>query len=143
MANTDESSQQGDNQAQVVELIHNRRDAMVATVLTLLILGSTVRSVVIRTAHDPWLIRPPSSGLLRPLFIGFSFFFWAFVLWILFWFHRAARDRYQRLLISSFAIGFIVSIVQHFAPLPVRTALEPATVGAFLMSFVLALTLLA
>jgi hypothetical protein len=140
VGNTSESPQHKKEDRTGRGLIHNRRDAIVASVLTLVVLGSTLRSMMMRPPHDPWFFAR-QSGLPVPLLIGLSLFFWAFVCWILFWFYRAARDKYERLLVGGFAIGFLLSIFERFVP-STRIGLEPASATAFLASFAAALTLL-
>jgi hypothetical protein len=73
--------------------------------------------------------------------MGLTVFFWGFVLWILFWFYRAARDRYERFLVGGFAIGFLLSIVERFVSPLAATNLEFASIGALSVSFAAALTL--
>ena len=76
-------------------VIRNKRHAIVAVILTGIIAASALRTTLQRMrVTGPWLFEP-ISGVphLRPLFIGLSVFFWGFVLWILFWFYRAARGK--------------------------------------------------
>jgi hypothetical protein len=74
--------------------------------------------------------------------VGLSLFFWGFVLWILFCFYRAARNRYERFLIGGSAVGFLLGIVEGFLPSGARIELEPASIAGFLISFAAAMTLL-
>jgi uncharacterized membrane protein len=141
MANTDKSQQERNSENEKGGLIKDRRDGIVAAVLTLAVLGSTLRSIVTRNPHNRWLFEPPQSSTLVPLNVGLTIFFWAFVSWILFWFYRGAQNKYERLLVGSFAIGFVLSIVEAFLPRAQRIDLEPASAAAFFVSFAAALTL--
>jgi uncharacterized membrane protein len=142
MANTDESPE-GRSEIQSSGLVLNRRYAIVAATLTFIVLVSALRSIVMQAPRHRWLLEPPwQSHQLTPLVVGFSFFFWGFTLWILFCFYRAARNRYERLLVGGSAVGFLLGIVEGFLPSGARIELEPASIAGFLVSFAAAMTLL-
>src|SRR5512140_1980115 len=95
-----------------VGLIRNRRYAIIAAILTAIVAISGLRATVNPVPYrERWLF-VPMGGLphLRPLFIGLSVFYWVFGLWILFWFYRAARGKYERFLVGSFALAFVLSV---------------------------------
>ena len=140
MSNTDESPPEADEN-KATGLIQNRRDGIIAAVLTLAVLSSTLRSIVTGHPHNAWLFEPPKSGPLVPLLVGLSLFYWAFVSWILFWFYRGAQNKYERLLVASFAIGFVLSIVEGFVPQALGINLELPSAAAFFISCLAALTL--
>jgi hypothetical protein len=138
-----EKSPEDKGEDQSAGLIINRRYAIVAVVATLIVLGSALRSFLMRAPRERWLFEPPfQSHQLRPLTVGISFFFWGFVLWILFCFYRAARNRYERFLIGASAVGFLLGIIEGFVPSETRVQLEPASIAAYLISFAAAVTLL-
>ena len=74
--------------------------------------------------------------------MGLSMFFWGFVLWILFWFYRAARGKYERFLVASFATGFVLSTVDRFMPQQIAVNMQYASSAALLVSLVSATTIL-
>jgi hypothetical protein len=75
------------------------------------------------------------------LFIGFTIWVWVFVLWILFWFYRAARGKYERFLVAAFAVSFILSTVEPFVPPQAAADLQFIGTGASLVALAAALTL--
>ena len=125
-------------------LIRNKRHAIIAVILTAIIAASALRTTLqpMRLA-SPWLFEP-IYGLphLRRLSIGLSLFFWGFVLWTLFWFYRAARGKYERLLLASFATGFVFSTIEHFMPLQIAANMQYLSTAAALVSLVSAMTIL-
>jgi len=125
-------------------VIQNRRHAIIAVILTAVIAASALRSTLqpVRL-NNPWLFEP-LYGLprLKPLFIGLSVFFWCFVLWIVFWFYRAARGKYERFLLGSFAVGFILSVVERFTPPQVAANMQFLGTAASLVSLAAAIMLL-
>jgi len=125
-------------------LIKTRRHAIVAVILTAIVTASALRAALQPARHtSPWLFEP-ISGLphLRPLFIGLSVFYWVFVLWIAFWFYRAARVKYERFLLASFAIGYVLSVIEHFMPPRVAANVQFLSTAAAFVSFVAAMTIL-
>ena len=126
-------------------LVRNRRDATIAVILTAIIAASSVRT----TLHPmrltgPWLFDPiyglPHLG--SRLSIGLSLFFWGFVLWIVFWVYRAARGKYERLVLASFATGFIFSTIERFMPPQVAANMRYISTTATVVSLVAAVTIL-
>ena len=113
-------------------------------ILTAIIAASAFRTTLqpVRLT-SPWLFEP-SYGLphLRLLFIGLSVFFWGFVLWILFWFYRAARGKYERFLVASFATGFVLSTIERFVPQQIAVNMQYVSTAAALVSLVSAMTIL-
>lgn len=142
MEDTEKSSEDR-SEDQSAGLIINRRYAVVAVIATLIVLGSALRSFLMRTPRERWLFAPPfQSHQLKPLTVGISFFFWGFVLWVLFCFHRAARNRYERFLVGALAAGYLLGIIGGFLPSEARIQLEPASIAAYLISFAAAVTVL-
>ncbi|MFI5116324.1 MAG: hypothetical protein ACHP8B_06450 [Terriglobales bacterium] len=125
-------------------LICNRRRAIVAVVATAIPLVSELRLFPARVPHHSrWLIEPPPQGpQLRILFIGLSIWVCGFMFWILFWFYRAARDKYERFLVAGFAASFLFSTIERFVPPLAAADLHFASTGASLLSLAAALTLL-
>lgn len=125
-------------------LIRNKRHAIIAVVFTAIIAASALRTTLQpMRLTSPWLFEP-IYGLphLRLLFIGLSVFFWLFVLWILFWFYRAARGKYERFLLASFATGFVLSTIERFMSLPITANMQYLSTAAALVSLVSAMTIL-
>ncbi len=125
-------------------LIKTRRHAIVAVILTAVIAASALRTALHPARFTtPWLIEPV-YGLprLTPLFISLSVFYWSFVLWIVFWFYRAARGKYEHFLLASFAIGFVLSVIKGFMPLGIAANMQFLSTAAASLSFVAAMTLL-
>jgi len=124
-------------------LVRNRRHAIVAVISTAIVFVSAFRTVVAGAPHHgPWVIEPPRQWpQLRPLFIGLSIFFSAFVVWILFWLYRAARTKYERFLVAGFAIGFLLSTIERFVPEVAAANLRFVSMAAMLVSLAAALTL--
>jgi len=125
-------------------LIRNRRDATVAVVLTAiiaaLVLNTTLRPM---RPSSPWVFdRLYGLPDVRPLRVGLSLFYWAFVLWIVFWFYRAARGKYERFLMASFAVGFVLSVVERFMPRLIAVNMQFLSAAAALVSFVAAIAVL-
>jgi hypothetical protein len=125
-------------------VIRNKRHAIIAVVLTSVVAVSALHSTLqpMRRA-SPWLFEP-IYGLphLRGLFIGLSVFFWGYVLWILFWFYRAARGKYERLLLASCAAGFVLSTIEHFMPPQIAANMRYLSTTAALVSLVAATAIL-
>jgi hypothetical protein len=69
-------------------------------------------------------------------------FFWGFVFWILFWFYRAARGKYERFLLASFATGFVLSTIGRFMPFLIAAHMQYLSTAAALVSLVSAMTIL-
>jgi uncharacterized BrkB/YihY/UPF0761 family membrane protein len=125
-------------------LIRNKRHAIIAVILTAIIAASALRTTLqpVRIT-SPWLFEPIYGfPHLRLLFIGLSVFFWGFVLWILFWFYRAARGKYERFLVASFATGFVLSTIERFMPLQIAVNMQYVSTAAALVSLVSAMTIL-
>lgn len=125
-------------------LIRNKRHAIVAVILTAIIAASELRSTLQpMRVTSPWLFEP-LYGLphLRLLFIGLSVFFWTFVLWILFWSYRAARGKYERFLLASFAAGFVLSTIERFLSLHIAANIQYLSTAAAVVSLVSAMTIL-
>ena|ERR1035437_10803264 len=126
-------------------LIRNKRDASAAVILTAIIaalaLHTTLRPVRLTS---PWTFERLYGlpHLARPLLIGLSVFFWAFVLWILFWFYKAARGKYERLLVGSCAIGFVLSIIKRFMSPQIAANVQFISTAAAFVALVAALALL-
>ena len=114
-------------------------------ILTAINTASAIRTTLqpVRLTTNPWLFEP-SYGLphLRLLFVGLSVFFWGFVLWILFWFYRAARGKHERFLVASFATGFVLSTIGRFMPQQIAVNMQYVSTAALLMSLVSAMTIL-
>ncbi len=125
-------------------VIRTRRHAIIVVILTGTIAASALRSTLqpMRVAR-PWLFEP-ISGLpqLRLLFIGLSVFFWGFVLWILFWFYRAARGKYELFLLASFAAGFVLSTIGRFMPFLIAANMRYLSTAAALVSLASAMAIL-
>jgi uncharacterized BrkB/YihY/UPF0761 family membrane protein len=125
-------------------LVRNKRYAIISVILTAIIAASALRTTLQpMRLTSPWLVEP-SYGLphLRLLFIGLSVFFWGYVLWILFWFYRAARGKYERLLVASFATGFVLSTIERFMPQQIAVNMQYVSTAAALVSLVSAMTIL-
>jgi uncharacterized BrkB/YihY/UPF0761 family membrane protein len=125
-------------------VIRNKRHAIIAVILTAIIAASALRTTLRpMRLTSPWLFEP-ISGLphLRLLFIGLSVFFWGFVFWILFWFYRAARGKYERFLLASFATGFVLSTIGRFMPFWIAANMQYLSTAAALVSLVSAMTIL-
>jgi hypothetical protein len=125
-------------------LIRNKRHAIIAMILTAIVAASALRTTLQpMRLTSPWLFEP-IYGLphLRLLFIGLSVFFWVFVLWILFWFYKAARGKYEHFLLVSFAIGFVLSIVERFMSPLIAANMQYLSTAAALVSLVSAMTIL-
>jgi hypothetical protein len=125
-------------------LISNRRHAIVAVVITSIVLASAFRSAITRAPQSRWLFEPINHSHLfgRPASIALSIFFWCFVAWILFWFYRAARDKNERFLVGGFAIGYVLGLIGGFLSPSAQSKLEFASIAAFLVSFASSLTVL-
>ena len=125
-------------------VIRNKRHAILAVVLTAIIAASALRSAFKPVRFTGRWLFEPIYGLphLRPLFIGLSLFYWCFVLWIVFWFWRAARGKYERFLLASFTIGYVLSIIERFMPPLVAANMQYLSTAAALVSFTAAITLL-
>jgi uncharacterized BrkB/YihY/UPF0761 family membrane protein len=127
-------------------LLRNKRHAIIAVILTAIIaasaLGTTLQPMRL-TSASPWLFEP-IYGVphLRLLFIGLSVFFWVFVLWILFWFYGAARGKYERFLLGSFATGFVLSTIERFMSPHVADNMQYLSTAAALVSLVFAIAIL-
>jgi uncharacterized BrkB/YihY/UPF0761 family membrane protein len=125
-------------------LVRNKRDATIAVILTAIIAASSLRTTLQpMRLTGPWLFEPiyglPHLGRLS---IGLSLFFWGFVLWILFWFYRAARGKYEQLLLASFVTGFVFSTIERFMPLQIAANMQYISTAAALVSLVAAITIL-
>jgi hypothetical protein len=129
---------------QAAGLIRKRSHAVTAVLCTLVVFASNIRGSIRHTPHyERWLfIEPlPQWHQFRPLFIGFTIWVWVFVLWILFWFYRAARGKYERFLVAAYAVSFVLSTVEPFVPREAATDLQIATTGASLLALAAALIL--
>jgi uncharacterized membrane protein YeaQ/YmgE (transglycosylase-associated protein family) len=126
-------------------VIRNKRDATVWVILTAVI-GALARHSTFQPVRltSPWIFESlyGLSRLGRPVLIGLSVFFWVFVLWILFWLYRAMRGRYERLLVGSFAAGFILSVIKRFMSPQFAADLQFLDAAEMLVSFVAAMALL-
>jgi hypothetical protein len=125
-------------------LIRNRRHAIVAVICTAIVAASRLRTTLKPVRfHSRWLFEP-INGLphLKPLFIGLSLFCWAFVLWIVFWFYRAARGKYERFMLGAFTIAFVLTIIEGFMPPVFAANIQFVSTGAAFVSFAAAMTLL-
>jgi len=93
--------------------------------------------------RERWLlIEPlPQWHQLRPLFIGLTIWVWAFMFWILFWFYKAARGKYERFMVAAFAVGFVLSTVEPFVSRQAAANLQFIGTGASLLSLAAALML--
>jgi len=76
------------------------------------------------------------------LFIGLTIWVWAFMLWILYWFYKAARGKYERFMVAAFAVGFALSTVEPFVSRRAAANLQFVGTGASLLSLAAALSLL-
>ena len=74
--------------------------------------------------------------------IGLSVFFWVFTLWVLFWFYRAAREKYEQFLVGAFAAAFVLGVVRRFVPSAIAANLQLLRTAAAIISFAAAMTLL-
>jgi hypothetical protein len=124
-------------------LIRNRRHAIVAVLGTLVVFASGLHGILGRIPnYGHWPLEPPPQWVyLRPLFVGLSIFVWAFVLWILFWFYRAASGKYERFLVVAFAISFILNTAERFVAPKAAADLQFLSVAASLVAVAAALTL--
>jgi|SRR5919108_4369765 uncharacterized BrkB/YihY/UPF0761 family membrane protein len=125
-------------------LIRNKRHAIIAVILTAIIAASALRTTLQpMRLTSPWLFEPIYRlPHLRLLFRGLTVFFWVFVLWILFWFYRAARGKYERFLLASFATGFVLNIIERFMSLRIAANMQYLSTAAALLSLVSAMTIL-
>ena len=125
-------------------LIRKKRHAIVAVIVTAIVATSALRTTLQPMQRtSPWLFEPIyGSPQLKLLFIGLSVFFWGFVLWILFWFYRVARGKYERLLLASFAAGFVLSTIERFMPFQIAGNLQYLSTAAVVVSLVAAVTIL-
>jgi hypothetical protein len=126
-------------------LISNRREAVVAVLITTIVLASAFRSAVAGKPQSRWLFKTINHSYLfgRPASIALSVFLWFFVGWILFWFYRAGRDKNERFLVGGFAVGFVLGIIGGFLSRSAQINLEFASTAAFLVSFASSLKILA
>lgn len=125
-------------------LIRNKGHAIIAVILMAIIAASALRTTLQpMRVTSPWLFEPLYRlPHLRLLFISLSVFFWAYVLWILFWFYRAARRKYEQFLLASFATGFVLKTIEHFMSLPIAADMQYLSTAAALVSFVSAIAIL-
>jgi len=126
-------------------LIRSRRGASAAVILTVAVAALELHITFqpVRLA-SPWTLERlyGLSRLGRPVFIGLSVFFWAWALWVLFWFYKAARGKYERFLVGSFAIGFVLSVIKRFMSPQVAANVQFLSTAAALLSLVSAMVLL-
>ena len=125
-------------------LIRKRSHAVTAVLCTLVVSASNIRGVIRHTPHyERWLlIEPlPQWHQFRPLFIGFTIWVWLFVLWILFWFYKAARLKHERFLVAAFAVSFVLSTIKPFVAREAAADLQIAATGASLLALAAALVL--
>ena len=136
LANREASESDGSDGSQR-GLIHSRRHAIIAVVITLVFLTSATRSGVTRAPQNRWLFQPVNHSYLfgKPACIALSIFFWCFVAWILFWLYTAARDRNERFMVGGFAIGYVLEVIDGFLPVSAQINLEFASIAALLVSF--------
>jgi hypothetical protein len=125
-------------------VIQNRRHAILAVILTAIIAALALRTTLQpMRLTSPWVFeRVYGLPHLRPLSIALSVFFWGFVLWIVFWFYRAARGKCERLLFASFAVGFVLDVIERFMPPQLAANMQFLSAAAALVSLVAAVTLL-
>jgi hypothetical protein len=125
-------------------LIRNRRHAIVAVLVSFTVLASAFHSAIRRAPQNRWLFEPMSHSYLfgTPASIVLSIIYWCFVVWILFWFYKAASDRNERFLVVGFAIGYVLSVISGFLPLSIQTNFQFASIPAFLVSFASSVTVL-
>lgn len=143
MAKEEESESNG-REAPQRGLISNRREAIVAVVITSIVLVSAFRSAVARVSHSHWLFEPIRQSYLfgRSASIALSIFFWCFVAWILFWFYRATHDKNERFLVGGFAVGYVSGVIGGFLSPFAQRNLGFVTIAAFLVSFASSVTVL-
>ena len=124
-------------------LIRSTSQAIIAVILTFMVLTSAFHSVVSRAPRNPWLFEPVAHSYLfgKPACIVLSIFYWCSVAWILFWFYKAARDRGERFLVGGFSVGCVAGIISGFLPLSAQISAECASIVAFLFSFASSLTI--
>ncbi len=125
-------------------LIQSRRHAIIALIITFIVLASAFRSAVERVPQHRWLFEPMNHSYVfgKPACITLSIFFWCFVAWILFSFYRNTRDKNERFVVGGFAIGYILGVIGGFLPLTAQFNIELASIAAFLVSFASTLTIL-
>ena len=141
MANMDESMEGTEGQ-QTFGLIRNRRAAFFALFLILILLGSDIRTIILRVPHRLWLIEPPHQlSQLRSAFVGLDVFFWVFALWILFWCYRAARHKYERFLVAGAGISLVLSAGEAFLPSLAAANAQLVSCASLSISFAAALRL--
>lgn len=126
-------------------LIRSRRYASAAVIFS-----AAVAALELHITFQPVRLTSPwtfdrlygLSQLGRPLLIGLSLFFWAWVLWVLFWLYKASRGKCERLLVGSFAIGFVLSVTKRFMSPQIAANVQFLSVAAALVSLGSAIVLL-
>jgi uncharacterized BrkB/YihY/UPF0761 family membrane protein len=126
-------------------LIQRKRDASAAVIFT-----AAVAALELHITFQPVRLTSPwtferlygLSRLGRPVLIGLSVFFWAWVLWVLFWLYKASHGKYERLLVGSFAISFVLSVIKRFMSPQIAANVQFLSTGAALVSLVSAMVLL-
>jgi len=63
------------------------------------------------------------------------------MLWILFWFYRAARGKYEKFLVAAFSVSFVLSTVEPFVLPQTAADLQFIGTGASFVALAAALTL--
>jgi hypothetical protein len=126
-------------------LVRNRRQAVSAFVITLIVLALEFRTVIARHHAKRWLFDPINNSYLfgRGASIALSIFFWCFVACMLFSLYRAARDKTEQFLIGGFAVGYILGVISGFLSPSAQINLQLASIAADLVSFASSLTILA
>lgn len=125
-------------------LIQTKRHAIIAVIITVIVLTSAFRSAVARIPQHRWLFEPMNHSYVfgKPACITLSIFFWCFVAWMLFSFYRNTRDKNERFVVGGFAIGYILGVIGGFLPLTAQLNVELASIAAFLISLASTLTIL-
>jgi hypothetical protein len=139
-----EASESDESDGSQRGLIHSRRHAVIAVLITLVALASAFRSAVTRAPQNRWLFQPVNDSYLfgKPACIALSIFFWCFVAWILFWLYRATRDKNERFMVGGFAIGYVLGVIGGFLHVSAQINLEFASIAALLVSFASSLAIL-
>jgi hypothetical protein len=93
-------------------LIASRRTAFIVLVLTALVGVSTFRSLFLHSPVSPnWL--PMGTMLPRWLNTPFDVAIYGYLLWLCFWFFRAARGK-ERLVVAGWCPGLLLAPLKHF-----------------------------
>jgi hypothetical protein len=123
-------------------LIRNRRYALLAAIWTGSVAISGLRAALSPAPyHERWLFMLRGLPHLRPLLIGLSVFYWLLVLWVFFWFYQAARGKYEHFLVGSFALAFVLGVIEGFLPSFAATNVGIVSIAASILSFMTAMAL--